>query len=95
MRELNHRVKNNMQMLQSLLFTATRQTQNLDARTVLEDASNRITAMAAAQRVLYDTTDATRFSASNFREAVCSTAQHSLRTSKLFSKRLLGNLKTM
>ena len=28
MRELNHRVKNNMQMLQSLLFTATRQTQN-------------------------------------------------------------------
>ena len=27
MRELDHRVKNNMQMLQSLLFTATRQTQ--------------------------------------------------------------------
>lgn len=28
MRELNHRVKNNMQMLQSVLFTATRRTQN-------------------------------------------------------------------
>jgi PAS domain S-box-containing protein len=75
MRELNHRVKNNMQMLQSVLFTATRRTQNQEARKVLEDASNRITAMAAAQRVLYDTTDATRFSASKFLDAVCGTAQ--------------------
>ena len=38
MRELNHRVKNNMQMLQSVLFTATRRTQNQEARKVLEDA---------------------------------------------------------
>ncbi|HTC03515.1 MAG TPA: PAS domain S-box protein [Xanthobacteraceae bacterium] len=75
MRELNHRVKNNMQMLQSVLFTATRRTQNQEARKVLEDASNRITAMAAAQRVLYDTSDATRFSASKFLDAVCGTAQ--------------------
>jgi PAS domain S-box-containing protein len=75
MRELNHRVKNNMQMLQSVLFTATRQTQSHEARKVLEDASNRITAMAAAQRVLYDTNDATRFGAGKFLEAVCSTAQ--------------------
>jgi PAS domain S-box-containing protein len=75
MRELNHRVKNNMQMLQSVLFTATSRTQNQEARKVLEDASNRIAAMAAAQRVLYDTTDATRFSASKFLGAVCGTAQ--------------------
>jgi PAS domain S-box-containing protein len=75
MRELNHRVKNNMQMLQSVLYTATRQTQSHEARKVLEDASNRITAMAAAQRVLYDTNDATRFDAGKFLEAVCSTAQ--------------------
>jgi PAS domain S-box-containing protein len=75
MRELNHRVKNNMQMLQSVLFTATRRTQNQEARKVLEDASNRITAMAAAQRVLYDTTDATRFSAKKFIEAVCGTTK--------------------
>jgi PAS domain S-box-containing protein len=75
MRELNHRVKNNMQMLQSVLFTATRRTQNQEARKVLEDASNRITAMAAAQRVLYETTDVTRFSASKFLDAVCGTAK--------------------
>jgi PAS domain S-box-containing protein len=77
MRELNHRVKNNMQMLQSLLFTATRQTQNLEARKVLEDVSNRITAMAAAQRVLYGADAATRFGAAEFLEAVCDAAQQS------------------
>jgi PAS domain S-box-containing protein len=75
LRELNHRVKNNMQMLQSLLHIAMRQTQNREAHKVLEDAAGRITAMAAAQRVLYSTPDATRFSATDFLEAVCSTAQ--------------------
>ena len=75
LRELNHRVKNNMQMLQSLLYTAMRQTQNREARKVLEDAVNRITAMAAAQRVLYGATDATQFNAREFLDAVCNTAQ--------------------
>src|SRR5262249_4349811 len=67
--ELNHRVKNNMQMLQILLSTAARQTENADARKVLRDTSGRIAAMAAAQRVLYDATDATRFSAREFLHA--------------------------
>jgi len=77
MRELNHRVKNNMQMLQSLLFNATRQTQNLEARKVLEDVSNRITAMAAAQKVLYGADTANTFSAAEFIDAVCQAAQQS------------------
>jgi two-component sensor histidine kinase len=74
---LNHRVKNNMQMLQSLLFTATRQTQSPEARKVLEDVSNRITAMAAAQRVLYGADAMTKFSATEFLDAVCNAAQQS------------------
>ena len=77
MRELNHRVKNNMQMLQSLLFTATRQTQHVEARKVLQDVSNRITAMAAAQRVLYGASTENRFSAAEFLDAVCHAAQQS------------------
>jgi PAS domain S-box-containing protein len=77
MQELNHRVKNNMQMLQSLLFTATRQTQHPEARRVLEDVSSRITAMAAAQRVLYGANAATRFDAAEFLDAVCNAAQQS------------------
>jgi PAS domain S-box-containing protein len=73
--ELNHRVKNNMQMLQSLLYSAARQTQNAEAKRVLAEANGRISAMAAAQRVLYGTTGATRCSAREFLDAVCHTAQ--------------------
>jgi len=50
--ELNHRVKNNMQMLQILLEAGTRRARSREARQVLEEASSRIIAMAAAQRVL-------------------------------------------
>jgi two-component sensor histidine kinase len=73
--ELNHRVKNNMQMLQSLLCTSARSTKSEEARGVLEEASARIAAMAAAQRVLYATTAATQFNAREFIDAVCETAQ--------------------
>jgi len=61
--ELNHRVKNNMQMLQSLLSSAARKTRNPEALQVLSDATSRIAAMTAAQRVLYGTVAATRFDA--------------------------------
>src|SRR6266478_1831617 len=73
--ELNHRVKNNMQMLQLLLEAGTRRARSREAREVLEEASGRIIAMAAAQRVLYTTPDATRFNARDFLNAVCETAK--------------------
>jgi two-component sensor histidine kinase len=73
--ELNHRVKNNMQTLQSLLHLAGRQTHNAEAKRILGEASGRVAAMAAAQQVLYGTSDATRFKAQEFLEAVCHTVQ--------------------
>jgi PAS domain S-box-containing protein len=76
--ELNHRTKNNMQVLQSLLFGAARSAKSEEARRVLEEASGRIAAMAAAQRVLYGTTDASRFSADQFLGAVVETVQQTL-----------------
>jgi PAS domain S-box-containing protein len=76
--ELNHRTKNNMQMLQSLLFTAARKARNDEARKVLDEASGRIAAMAAAQRVLYGTSDATRFAANEFLESVAETVRQTL-----------------
>jgi PAS domain S-box-containing protein len=76
--ELNHRTKNNMQMLQSLLFTAARSAKSEDARKVLADASGRIAAMAAAQRVLYGKTNANSFAAAEFLDAVCQTVQQLL-----------------
>lgn len=82
--ELNHRVKNNMQMLQSLLHTAARQTDNGEARRVLGEAGGRIAAMAAAQRILYGTADATRFNATEFLESVCETVRQTFSTPAKF-----------
>jgi PAS domain S-box-containing protein len=76
--ELNHRTKNNMQMLQSLLYTAGRSTTSKEARHVLHEACGRIAAMAAAQRVLYGTTDASNFSAEEFLGSVVETIQQIL-----------------
>jgi PAS domain S-box-containing protein len=76
--ELNHRTKNNMQMLQSLLFTAAKNVRSEEARLVLNEASGRIAAMAAAQRVLYGTTDANRFPAHEFLQSVCETVRQTL-----------------
>jgi PAS domain S-box-containing protein len=76
--ELNHRTKNNMQMLQSLLFSAARKSRSDEARQVLNEASGRISAMAAAQRVLYGTTNATSFAVNEFLHAVCQTIQQTL-----------------
>jgi PAS domain S-box-containing protein len=73
--ELNHRVKNNMQLLQSLLSSAARETASAEAKTVLREAGERLAAMAAAQRVLYSTPDATRFDARQFIDAVCQAAR--------------------
>ena len=73
--ELNHRVKNNMQMLQSLLNLAARRTRNTEAQKILGEASSRIAAMAAAQQVLYGTADAASFDAQEFLDAVCHTAR--------------------
>jgi two-component sensor histidine kinase len=74
--ELNHRVKNNMQMLYSLLHAAQRDTQNGEARAVLADASQRIAAMAAAQKQLYSDRHPRTLSVSEYlHAAVCASAR--------------------
>jgi PAS domain S-box-containing protein len=73
--ELNHRVKNNMQMLHSLLRAAQRETQSAQARAVLADASQRVGAMAAAQQVLYEAGNTITYSARDFLEGVCASAR--------------------
>jgi PAS domain S-box-containing protein len=76
--ELNHRTKNNMQMLLSLLTSATRNASSPEAKRVLGDACGRIAAMAAAQRVLYGRTDANRFDGGEFLNAVCQTMRQTV-----------------
>jgi len=77
--ELNHRIKNNMQMLHALLSAALRETQSAEARAVLTDAIHRVGAMAAAQQVLYQTNNAACYSAKEFLASVCASAQQAFK----------------
>lgn len=72
--ELNHRVKNNLQMLAALLGVAERESENAEAKAVLMDAAQRIAAVGAAQRVLYDAHDPINFDSGEFLKSVCETA---------------------
>lgn len=78
--ELNHRVKNNMQMLCGLLESAQREA-TPEAQAVLKDASRRVAAMAAAQQVLYSSSTATTFKASDFLRAVGQSAEQAFNKS--------------
>ncbi len=78
LQELNHRVKNNLQMLHALLSTARRDSRNASARAILAEAGQRVSAMATAQRVLYEADNAHSFGTQAFLEAVCDNARRSL-----------------
>ena len=53
LRELDHRVKNNMQMLSALLSGAVREADSLEAKAALKDASLRFSAVSAVHQLLY------------------------------------------
>lgn len=72
--ELNHRIKNNMQMLSALLAAARRETGSEDARSALDEASRRVAAMAAAQTALYQSDNLSRFDSAAFMTSVCAAA---------------------
>ncbi len=53
MRELNHRVKNNMQVLSSLLSLQYDQLEDKSARAAIQETRNRVKAMGVVHRKLY------------------------------------------
>jgi two-component sensor histidine kinase len=73
--ELNHRLKNNLQILHGILKTASGKTDNLEAREVLSDTGRRIGAMGAAQQIYYSVRNSTDVSAQEFLQAVCANAR--------------------
>jgi two-component sensor histidine kinase len=54
LREQNHRVKNNLQMISSLLSLQSQKLQSSDAKAVLEDSQGRISSVALLHRMLYE-----------------------------------------
>jgi two-component sensor histidine kinase len=73
--ELNHRRKNNLQILYAVLQAAFRKTGSAEAREVLSDTSRRIAAMGTAQQVFYSVGSSTDVSGEIFLEAVCANAR--------------------
>jgi two-component sensor histidine kinase len=62
-REIHHRVKNNIQMLAALLNLNERDAQSEEAKAALNDAARRVRAMGAFQQVLYQSKNFERTSA--------------------------------
>jgi two-component sensor histidine kinase len=73
--ELNHRLKNNLQILHGLLLIASHKTDNSEAREVLFDTSRRIGAMGTAQQIFYSVHNSTDVSGPKLIEAVCANAR--------------------
>ncbi len=57
LREIHHRVKNNMQIVSSLLVLQSSRTRNREAIGILEDGRQRVQAMALAHEKIYSTAD--------------------------------------
>ena len=73
--ELNHRLKNSLQMLYGLLQISWSKTHSVEAREVLSDTGRRIGAMGAAQQIFYSVHNSTDVSGKNLLEAVCVNAR--------------------
>ncbi len=69
--ELDHRVKNNLQLLLSLVGIEIRHAEDGAAARVLERMRGRLQALGAAHRDLYDKQGSSRFDAGNFVRGLC------------------------
>jgi two-component sensor histidine kinase len=73
LRELHHRVKNNMQMLAGMLAGAQREASTDEARTILADASRRLIAVGTVQQMLYGSDSFSGVQAQDFLDRITST----------------------
>lgn len=66
--EVDHRVKNNLQVISSLMLLKARRTPKGEARDALQGMAERIGALSTVHRMLYSTGDVTRFDLREFAE---------------------------
>lgn len=70
-REIHHRVKNNIQILHGMLSASENETPNAEAKRILADARRRLAAMASVQQTLYQA-DHQSYRADEFMKALIS-----------------------
>ncbi|KQP96700.1 MULTISPECIES: PAS domain-containing protein [unclassified Methylobacterium] len=66
--EVDHRVKNNLQVISSLMLLKARRTPQGEARDALQGMAERIGALSTVHRMLYSTGDVTKFDLREFAE---------------------------
>ena len=64
--EVEHRAKNSLQMTASLVLLKARRLQNPEARKVLHETAERVSALSAAHRLLYTAGDVSRLNVKEF-----------------------------
>ena len=73
LKEIHHRVKNNMQVISSLLFMQARSTQQPEVRDILLESQNRIKSIALVHEKLYQSRD---FEKINYKDYLDKIAHH-------------------
>jgi two-component sensor histidine kinase len=71
LRELHHRVKNNVQMIHALFAAAQRETTSDEIRSFLDTAISRLVSIGTAQQILYEAQEFDTISTQPFVRALC------------------------
>ena len=71
LRELHHRVRNNVQILQALFAAAQREAESHEVKRFLEDANRRLLAIGAAQSLMYQAEQLASVPAAEFMRSLC------------------------
>ena len=72
LKETHHRVKNNMQVIHSLLNLQTHYTENIEAVNVLKESQNRVKSMGMIHEKLYNSTDRSKINFSDYVDSLTS-----------------------
>lgn len=73
LQEIHHRVKNNMQIISSLLNLQVNQTSNSTVKSVLSECRNRVYAMSMVHEVLYSSENMAEIDLTDYLSRVCRT----------------------
>ena len=78
LRELHHRVKNNIQMLAGMFSAAQREARSDEVRSFLADANRRLMALGAAQQLMYQSDGFSVLPAADFLKTLCNALKATL-----------------